>query len=244
MSNVILSRRHLLAAAAAAVAVMPAHSAAPWHEAAFLAAKKNIDAICSHPFILGVMDGSLAWERFLWYIQQSRLYLAGFQASARTFAARLPEGADQSWVLSQAAEIPEDKDITARILRDFADPSDVLRLKPLRPTTKKYIDLQKKNAENAPIPVAWATLLPNFWVYGEVGRHVRMNATGSVYSEWLAGYGNTAYDDTVKYAVDLADRLVAAAPAQRRPATNAFLSAVAMEKAFWDAAMALEKTAL
>lgn len=237
------SRRLFLSAAAAiaAGAMLPAKAYVLWHEDAFPEAQANIEALCRHPFITGLIDGTLKRECFLWYQCQNRHYLAGYERSLRTLAARMKDAANRRQLEAWAADTAATDAWTKDVIKEFSEGQSTTALEALRPTTRAYVEWEKEAAESAALPVAWAALLPCFWVYGEVGRFVAKNRRAdSPYASWLAGYGDPAYDATVEKAVALADRLVSWNPKSRQRATAAFMKSVKMEAALWDAAVKLE----
>ncbi len=237
------SRRLLLSAAAAigACATLPVHGYVLWHEDAFPEAQGAIEALCRHPFITGLIDGTLKRKCFLWYQCQNRHYLAGYERSLRTLAARMKDSANRRQLEAWAADTAATDAWTKNVIKEFSEGRDTTSFEPLRPTTRAYVEWENEAATSASLPVAWAALLPCFWVYGEAGRFVaKQRRADSPYASWLASYGDPAYDATVEKAVALADRLVALNPKSRQRATAAFRKSVKMEAALWDAAVRLE----
>lgn len=156
-------------------------------------------------------------------------------------APRLTDKDDRKQVLAWAKETSATYRWTSEVIKSSAQHRDTDRYRAVRPTTRRYIEWEAENAAKAPVSVAWATLLPCFWVYGEVGRFVSSNKKpDSPYAAWLDGYGDPAYAKTVNAAVALADRLAAQDAKNRGRATDAFLSSVKFEAALWDAAVKLE----
>ena len=95
-----------------------------------------------------------------------------------------------------------------------------------------------------PVHEALAALLPCFWSYGEVGRHVAKTrkTEGNRYAEWIAGYGDPAYEKTVETAMAIGSDLAAGLkPEERTAMTAAFLRSNRLEWMFWDAAWRLER---
>ncbi len=238
------SRRLLLSAAAAAAAcsaALPVRAYVLWHEDALPEAQSDIEALCRHPFITGLIDGTLKRDCFLWYLCQNRHYLAGYERSLRTLAARMKHAVHRRQLDAWAADTAATDAWTKDVIQEFSEGKSTAPLEALRPTTKAYIDWERSAAESETLPVAWAALLPCFWVYGEVGKFVAQHRRAdSPYASWLAGYGDPAYDATVEKAVAIADRLLSWNPKSRQRATAAFMKSVKMEAALWDAAVKLE----
>ena len=230
----MISRRLLLQSAALTLAAptLPTFAYLQWHEEAFPLAAKDIEALTHHPFVTGLIEGTLPQESFLWYLCQNLNYLAGYEKSLMKLAPRLTDKDDRKQATYRW---------TSEVIKSSAQHRDTDRYRAVRPTTRRYIEWEAENASEAPVSVAWATLLPCFWVYGEVGRFVSANKKpDSPYAAWLDGYGDPAYAKTVNAAVALADLLAAQDAKNRGRATDAFLSSVKFEAALWDAAVKLE----
>ena len=237
----MIRRRDLLTVPLALLAV-PARAFVRWHEAALPSAAPIIESLYRHPFITGLIDGTLPRESFLWYHAQNYHYLAGFEASLSALARRLPDEKDRRRLLRWASDTASLMPWTRDLLQTWGKRHRPEGFLALRPTTRRYIDWEQTNANRAPLSVAWATLLPCFWVYGEVGRFVEQQRyEASPYAAWLAGYADPAYDATVEEAVALADRLSDAEIGLRSTMTAAFLRSVNYEVRLWDAAVQLEK---
>ena len=238
----MISRRLLLSAAAAASAgfAHPSRAYVPWHKEAFSEVQADIKSLCSHPFILGLINGSLKQECFLWYLCQNRHYLAGYEKSLRTLALRMKTAKSRKQLLCWAEDTVATDLWTRDVIDEFSKGKNTASYALLRPTTQRYITWESDAVKNETLPVAWAALLPCFWVYGEVGHFVAKNRnSASSYASWLAGYGDSAYDTTVEKAVALADRLVMLNPKRRFQATSAFVKSVKFEVALWDDAIKL-----
>lgn len=239
----MISRRLLLQSAAFSLAgyALPSRAYLEWHEEAFPLAAKDIEALTRHPFITGLIDGTLPKASFLWYLCQNLNYLAGYEKSLVKFALRLTNKDDRRQVLTWTRETSATYRWTSEMIKSAAEHSDTDEYRAVRPTTRRYIEWETESAAKAPVSVAWAALLPCFWVYGEMGRFVAAHKKpDSPYAAWLDGYGDPAYERTVATAVNLADRLVTLEARHRGRATDAFLTSVRFEAALWDAAVKLE----
>lgn len=243
LTNSPLSRRTLLGAAALTL-MTPVRAYGlmrPWaEEAAGLAAP--IAAACvNHPFVKGLADGTLSEERFVYYLGQNIHYLMNYQKALSALAKRLqkPEHRTrfEAWAEETAATEQYTRDVFASVSRRMPDVLVV------SPTTQLYMGWEAQAAAFLPVHEAVAAMLPCFWSYGEVGRFVAKTkkTAGNRYADWIAGYGDPAYEATVTEAMgigsDLAGEL---SPDERFKMTGAFLRSNRLEWMFWDAAWRLE----
>ncbi len=93
-------------------------------------------------------------------------------------------------------------------------------------------------AYNAPYEVSVAALLPCFWIYGEVGKHLLQIARpDNPYQTWIDTYADEAFAEGVRNVIEICDRLAeTATPAVRAEMLEAFVRAAKLEWMFWDSA--------
>ena len=110
------------------------------------------------------------------------------------------------------------------------------------PTCSHYISYLLATAYNAPYEVSVAALLPCFWIYGEVGKHLLgIAADNNPYQAWIDTYADEAFEQGIKRVIAIADRSAAdTTPQIRDQMFEAFERATLLEWMFWDSAYRLE----
>jgi len=85
-------------------------------------------------------------------------------------------------------------------------------------------------------------LLPCFWIYQEVGLHIHKNsAAENPYQKWIDTYSGVEFQDVVKNAIDLTDRVAKNANnKQLQKMEEAFITSTRLEWMFWDSAYQME----
>jgi thiaminase/transcriptional activator TenA len=111
------------------------------------------------------------------------------------------------------------------------------------PTCAHYTHYLLALAHNAPYEVAVAGLLPCFWIYWEVGKHLlRVARPDNPYQAWIDTYADEDFAAGVRKVIAIADDVAeAAAPTVRDGMVRAFVRASQLEWMFWDSAYRLER---
>jgi len=210
---------------------MTAFCAEAWAETAALRAA--IDAL---PFNRELAAGTLARERFQFYISQDALYLGQFARALAIAAAKAPDAAGvEAFARSAAGAVAVEHALHERYLAEFgvgagaAEPS---------PDCLAYTSFLLATAHQEPWQVLVAALLPCFWIYWDVGcRIAREAAPGNPYQAWIDTYADEGFGAAVQMVIATADRAATAAtPTTRAAMLAAFRRSCQYEWLFWDGA--------
>lgn len=199
-------------------------------------------AILALPFNTELTAGTLREDRFRHYIIQDAHYLEGF-ARALALAAAKAGTADhivQFAAASQTAIIVE-RALHADYFTSFGiTPADFAAARPT-PVCDHYVSYLLRIAALEPFPVVLAALLPCFWIYWEVGRHIHARAaTPNPYQAWIDTYAGEEFATAVQAVIATTDQVAARASDDTRAAMHhAFTRATQLEWMFWDSAYRL-----
>ena len=201
-----------------------------WHEALEI-----YNRILRLPFLRELADGTLPREKFDFYIGQDSLYLNEYSRVLAGIAARSTHSRMKSAFLKFAADgVAVEQILHATFV---AEPP-----KQMSPTCLFYTSLLKATALDD-LAVQCAAILPCFWIYREVGKHIIREAKmeGNPYSSWIATYADETFDASTNLAIELCDRMaMEASPEVRRRMTEVFCHASQLELRFWQSAYDLE----
>src|SRR6185312_8307042 len=127
-------------------------------------------AIHRLPFNVELAAGTLARERFRFYIQQDAIYLGQFARVLAIAAAKAPNTATlQNFAQSALVAITVEQALHERYLKEFGvDPADTARAE-AAPDCFAYTSFLTAVAYNEPWEVLVAALLPCFRIYWDVG---------------------------------------------------------------------------
>ena len=132
---------------------------------------------------------------------------------------------------------------TRGFFKDYGiSPAEAAATEP-SPTCAHYTHYLLALAYNAPYEVAVAALLPCFWIYWEVGKHLLATAQAdNPYQAWIDTYADEAFAAGVRKVIAISDQVAASAsPAVRDQMFQAFVRAAQLEWMFWDSAYRLER---
>lgn len=209
----------------------------PWSVEAWQAAAPTYDAILAHPFVRELADGTLPKEKFEFYLQQDSLYLHNYCRVLAHIASRLDNTDQTAAFLNFARDgVAVEEAMHQQFIAQCGAASQ------MSPTNMLYCSIQSSQATE-PVEVEAAAILPCFWIYLEVGKHIAaIAAKENPYSQWIATYSDKAFEASTARAIAICDALAAAAsPEVRRRMTEMFALCSKMEWMFWDSAYNLEQ---
>lgn len=210
-----------------------------WSQEAWQAALPTYNAILDLPFVKGLADGTLPMEKFIFYLRQDALYIENYCRVLASIASRVSDLATTDAFLHFALDgVFVEKAMHETYLSKY--PEDT----PTQPSPSclLYMSLQSAQATE-PVEVQAASILPCFWVYLMVGKHIAATAAEkNPFAAWIETYSDPAFDTSNDLCIALCDALAeAASPEIRRRMTDIFVMATKMEWMFWDSAYQLEK---
>jgi thiaminase/transcriptional activator TenA len=205
-----------------------------WRRTALLRA-----AIGLMPFNTELAAGTLAPERFRFYITQDALYLAEYARVLAIAAAKAPDAATVRWFSQAAGEaIAVEQALHTSYLAEFGvDPASVAAAEP-SPDCLAYTSYLLATAHQQNWEVLVAAILPCFWIYWDVaGAIVESAAPDNPYRAWIDTYADPRFGEAVRMVIDIADRAAeAATPPIRDAMLAAFTRSAQYEYLFWDGA--------
>ncbi|HZU17108.1 MAG TPA: thiaminase II [Candidatus Dormibacteraeota bacterium] len=194
-------------------------------------------AILEHPFLRGLTDGSLDRAAFRHYVVQDALYLTEYARALAVCAARAPDdGAIQMFCEHAAGAIAVERQLHEGFFRDFGLSEEEVQATEMAPTNLAYTSYLLAVAHGGSFPEALGAVLPCYWIYWEVGKHLLgLGSPDPLYRRWIETYGGEEYGDVVRAVLRLADRIgdslgeVELARVRRR-----FRETARYEWMFWD----------
>lgn len=214
----------------------------PFAAACLEAARDAWGASFSHPFVVGLADGTLDLARFRFYQMQDARYLEAFSDACAILSTRVVAPADKLWFVDAARMALEvEGELHAGYGRALGYTADDVAAVELTPNNRAYQDHMVSTATRGTLVEGIAALTPCPWLYVELGGHL-LAQLGTIrddhpYAAWLRTYadpGFHAYMDALlahlQRAADAAD------DTSRARAKAAFVASVRYEWMFWDQA--------
>jgi len=202
----------------------------------------------SHPFVLALADGSLESDIFRFYQMQDARYLESISDAAALIAVRTRNATSKLWWLDAARMcLVVETSMHMEYGKELGyTPADIASLE-LTPTNRAYQAHLIDSASRGSLVEAIAAYAPCPWLYIALGQHLIREAGGSFpenhpYANWLKMYSDDGFLDYMHVLLDqLEVAALAAGPAERERAKEAFLVSVRYELAFWEQAWVHEE---
>lgn len=212
-------------------------SADAWQRNAALYAK-----ILAMPFNQELVSGKLGVERFKHYMIQDAHYLEGF-ARALSLASAKGHNADHVVHFAGAAQtaIIVERSLHSDYFVKFGISKAEFAAAVPSPVCDHYVSWLLRTAALEPLEVGLAALLPCFWIYREVGKHILgVAAKPNPYQAWIDTYAGKEFEEAVDAVIKVVDEVaVQASPRMLGDMHRAFTRAAQHEWLFWDSAYRL-----
>ena len=197
------------------------------------------DRLFSHPFVVGVGDGSLSTDRFIFYMKQDYFFLVQYSRMLALATAKAP---DLDGVSRFAALLGETLNTEMELHRSYCgrlgvSMEELAAVRPA-PVTLAYTDYLLRVAYEGTLTDVIANLLPCQWGYYETGLHLARTGDTSEanpYAEWIAMYSDPEFGAFVEWLRGFLDSLTAnAGEAEMRRLEDNFLTSTRYEYLFWE----------
>jgi thiaminase (transcriptional activator TenA) len=204
-------------------------------EQLWASAEPTYAAILSHPFLLGLTNGTLPRAAFHHFIRQDAHYLRDYARALTLCAAKAPtENEVQSFARDAAGAIAAEQQMHQEFMAELGDGDTG----PVLPTTRAYTSYLLATAYGGSFVEGLAAVLPCYWIYARVGSELLAKSSPDpLYARWIAAYGDEEYQSVVRRVIDTTDRVGEdVSRSERARAVEHFTTTARYEWMFWDAA--------
>ena len=197
------------------------------------------EACLKHPFVTGIGDGTLAVEKFRYFMLQDYLYLFD---DARVFALGVVKARDPRLMRTFAANVDTILGGEMEIHRTYMarlgiTEEQVFAVKPALDNLSYTNYMLSVASTGGPAEIV-ASILACSWSYAEIGQalaRIPGAAEHPFYGEWIRGYASDSYAATNQSLIELMDALAAdASGEQLAQLTDIFVNCSRYELGFWD----------
>ena len=202
-------------------------------------------AILKMPFIKELETGSLDRQIFQHYMIQDSIYLGEFARVLAIMSAKAPNADVQLQFADSVREaIIVERGLHENFFAEFGiELQDALATEP-SPTCLNYTNFLIATAYRYDFTITIAAVLPCFWIYLEVGKHIyqQANSQANPYQKWIDTYVDENFASSVNNVIQVADQEAQKASVKELIIMNkVFYRASQFEWMFWDSAYRLEK---
>jgi thiaminase (transcriptional activator TenA) len=167
------------------------------------------DAILEHPFLTGLVDGSLDRASFAFYLRQDALYLVQYARALAALGGRAPTGHDAAMFARHATGALEvERALHEALLGELGvDPASTWATA-AAPTNVAYTSYLLAVVHTGSYAEGLAAVLPCYWIYWEVGKHLLdRGSPDKRYQRWIGTYGGEDFGAVVREVLDVTDRV-------------------------------------
>ena len=198
-----------------------------------------------HPFLTELREGTLAQDRFAYYMCQDYIYLIDY---AKLFAMGSIKARDLE-TMGKFAELLDstlngEMELHRQYAEKFGISREELEATVPSPTTVAYTKFLL-DAASGSLAELVAVLLPCMWSYWEAGTTF-MKVPGALehplYKEWILMYGSEEFGALARWCIEEMNRLAEGLPERElRRLEELFVTASKFEYLFWDMAYRKEE---
>jgi thiaminase/transcriptional activator TenA len=194
--------------------------------------------ILEHPFVIGLMDGSLPPDAFRHYLIQDSHYLHRYARVLAMCAGKADELEDTNMFARHAAiSVATELHMHAALLTEMGCDLDQVATEPVGPTTRAYLSFLTASACSGSFGEALGAVLPCYWIGAKLGELLRVNSSPNpLYARWIDNYADEAFQGVTEEALGAMDRASVRLPERERDLVrDANRTAARYEWMFWDA---------
>jgi len=198
-----------------------------------------------HPFVRGVGDGTLALERFEFWLRQDYVFLIEY---ARLLALATARSPDLETMVRFAKLVTETLETEMSLHRAYATEFGIeceeLERESPAPTTRAYTDFLLRVAAMGGFAELVAALLPCIWGFSEIGQRLAKQPAPSEkrFAKWVAMYSSSEFAELAQWCRDLVDTLATGLPERDvQKLETAFSTSSRYEWQFWEMAWKTER---
>jgi thiaminase/transcriptional activator TenA len=197
-----------------------------------------------HSFISELKAGTLAPEKFRFYLLQDRYYLEEFSRIQLKAAALTSDESIRQQLLQNVESLKSAEIHTRKLF--FADlqiTDKEIAQTSIAPNAYHYVAHLQHKLNTGSVAVTQAALLPCYWLYQEIGTElIKSGSPVPIYQRWIETYDQLAYQETVRRQKELTDYLAEQASDEERAAMKeAFLISSYEEVDFWEMAYTIQQ---
>jgi thiaminase/transcriptional activator TenA len=202
-------------------------------------------AIHAHAFLSELHAGTLATERFTYFILQDYIYLLDFAQVLCLGGAKSPNLATLELFARHAlAAVEVERSFHATFGRTMGLSPKQLDKTIAGPVTRAYIDHLQAVARGGALNELVAAVLPCYWIYGDIGKRLFKGRPRrpKIYRDWIELYASDEFWRPVREQIGLLDELGSQASShQKRLMSEHFVRSSRYEYLFWDQAYRKER---
>lgn len=189
-----------------------------------------------HPFVKGLVDGSLPLEKFKFYIMQDAYYLTHYTKVLAIAASRAKTNEDIAYFLDTARHINEaELELHRTVFKELGITEEMAGNFEPAPAAYNYVSHMYNAAHNGDVAEAFAAMFPCPWLYQEIGEKYKDAKPGiKLYEDWIAMYSAPDYKEKIELQKAMMNRYAEENPAKQAILKAHFEKSCYYEWKFWE----------
>jgi thiaminase/transcriptional activator TenA len=166
-------------------------------------------AIFQHPFVQGIGDGSLARDRYVFFLKQDYIYLIEFSRVFALASAKAQSLLDMGYFAALLhATLNTEMELHRKTCGEFGISASELEKTEPALITLAYTNLLVKTCYEGTLPDILAVLLPCAAGYVEIGQHLKAKGlpTDPHYRNWIETYSSLEFAEFAEWLKSRLDK--------------------------------------
>ncbi|MGX9136374.1 thiaminase II [Rummeliibacillus sp. JY-2-4R] len=195
-----------------------------------------------HPFVKGLVEGTLPIEKFKFYMMQDAFYLKHYTKVLAIAASKANTNEDTTYFLENARYINEaELELHRTVFKELGVTEHELEIFEPAPAAYNYVSHMYNAAYNGDVAEAFAAMFPCPWLYQEIGEKYKDLKPGiKLYEEWIAMYSNPDYEEKIELQKSMMNRFAEEQPEKVQLFKAHFKKSCYYEWKFWEMPWTLE----
>ena len=194
------------------------------------------EASLKHPFVQGIANGTLALEKFKFYMLQDAYYLKHYTKLLAMLAAKATEDEDVAYFLETANFIREaELELHRTTFKELQVTDEELEKFEPAPAAYNYVSHMYQAFYTGTIADAYAAILPCPWLYQEIGAALRKAKPNvELYQQWIDLYASADMEQTIAKQKAMMNRFAQMPGNNERELMAHFKRSCYYEWQFWE----------
>ena len=166
---------------------------------------KKIEAIQNHPFNQELKEGTLAKDKFAYYIEQDGIYLQEASRCLALIASKVPTQYVQQFLSYSNDMFVAEQEFVHNFFKKIFNFQETGMISL---ATLAYTSFQLSNCALEPVEIAVASMFPGFFIYHHIGSFIAKDATPeNPYARWIETYSGDDFSNVVNEITNIFDAL-------------------------------------
>lgn len=194
------------------------------------------EASFHHPFVIELVNGTLAIEKFAYYMLQDAYYLKHYAKVLALTAAKTKNDTEMAYFLEKAQFVQHSElALHATVFKELAITEEQVKNFEPAPAAYNYISHMYQAIQHGDVAESFATMFPCPWLYQEIGEYYRDKKPGvKVYEDWLAMYSAASFKQSIEEQKTMMDCYAMENPQKLHTLKTNFIRSCYYEWQFWE----------